>query len=190
MWRLLPASLLAALAGCSTITVSTDHDREANFSALTSYAWMPPPAENPTARFDEQFVRERVHAAVDRELTAKGYRKQPKGSGTPDFLIVYYAALVTKMRATTVTVGYGYSMGWGSTSGAGGTVTAAAQEPRGTVYEYEEGSLVIDIVNARTRKLMWRGSAQSKIDDQAPREKNAALIDEAVLEMLKRFPPQ
>ena len=60
-------------------------------------------------------------------------------------------------------------------------------EPK--VIEYEQGTLVIDVVDTHTNKVVWRGwaqdSVQGMIDNQDQMEKK---INEAVTKMMKEFP--
>jgi hypothetical protein len=56
-------------------------------------------------------------------------------------------------------------------------------------YVYDAGSLVVDFVDARTDKLVWRGwseeSVDGAIDNQALMERK---IDRAVARILQRLP--
>lgn len=177
---LLPAAFGAVLTACATMTVETEHEPGTDFSTLKTYAWIPrPPRDTIASRFDEAFVEKRVREAVDAGLAAKGYRKT---GADADFFVAYHAALATKMSNRTIHERYGYSQGLG--------VGAGSTQARAQLYEYDEGSLLLDVVEARTRRLMWRGSVRTKVDSQASRERNAARIDEAVRLLLARFPPK
>ena len=69
---------------------------------------------------------------------------------------------------------------WGGYWGPGGTST----------YEYEEGSLILDFVDAKSKKLIWRGAAKAEVNRVNTPEKAEKLISEAVQEILKNFPPE
>ena len=58
-----------------------------------------------------------------------------------------------------------------------------------STYQYEEGSLILDFVDAKSKKLIWRGSAKAQIDNVDTPEKSEKLINEAVKEILKEYPP-
>lgn len=162
------------------MTVDTEHEPGTDFAALKTYAWIPrPPRDTIASRFDEAFVEKRVRAAVDAGLAAKGYRQTGAGA---DFLLAYHAALATRMSSRTIHERYGYSGGWGAGAGS--------MQPQAQLYEYDEGSLLLDVVEGRTRRLLWRGSVRTKVDSRASRERNAARIDEAVRLLLARFPPK
>jgi hypothetical protein len=184
--RLLAILLAATLGGCASMEINSDYDPVASFSGLRTYAWMPGPQKKTgDLRIDNPLLDARVRQAVDRQLEANGYVKQPPERS--DFLIGYQAAVEKKLDVYTVDHYYGYPPGWGSTRGYGawgGTI------PETHVYEYDEGSLILDIVNPQTRKLIWRGSAQAEVNRSASPEKRQERIEEAVRRMLERFPPQ
>jgi hypothetical protein len=58
------------------------------------------------------------------------------------------------------------------------------------VRQYEEGTLVLDIVNAKSNQLMWRGSAQAEINRQLKPEEREKRLQEAIGKILAQFPPK
>ena len=54
---------------------------------------------------------------------------------------------------------------------------------------YEQGTLVIDLVDRRTKKLVWRGTAQAALSETPSKAEREATIDEAVKKMFEKFPP-
>lgn len=58
------------------------------------------------------------------------------------------------------------------------------------MYEYEEGTLILDVVDPKSKELMWRGSAQDEVNFKSTPEKAQAQINEAVNGMLEHFPPR
>lgn len=181
--------LVAALTGCSTMEINTDFDPSANFSDLKTYAWIDEPRK-PTGdpRIDDNpFLEGRVHAAVERELGAKGFVLDE--SGTPDFLIAYHVSLDQKRSVQHLNDYYGYGPGWGYSyprarpPGYFGTTSSTY------VYEYEEGTLILDIVKPEGRQLIWRGAARDEVRFSNTPAKESGQLNEAVARMLKRFPP-
>lgn len=168
--------LLGMTAGCATMRVVTDYDTSANFGDLKTYGWLERPrlgASDP--RIDNTLLESRVRNAVDEVLAAKGYRK--KESGKRDFLVGYHAAIRTRMDVYSMNDYYGYRYGWGWRS------------TDFHVYQYEVGSLILDVVDGETKNLLWRGSAQAKVDRRATPEQREERIREAVGKLLERFPP-
>ena len=55
---------------------------------------------------------------------------------------------------------------------------------------YRVGTLVIDITTAANRVIVWRGSAERKIDVESPDQKRREVLERAVRDLLKGFPPK
>ena len=179
-----PMLLLATLSGCSTMQISSDHDPSISFAGLKTYNWIPEPQKaTGDPRIDDPFIERRIRDAVDNQLAAQGYNKQ--AAGTPDFLIGYHVALDKKLAVSTMNEYYGTVVGprWHhSTPRWYGSETY--------VYDYDEGSLILDIIEAGTRKLLWRGSARARVDTTASAERKTKRINEAVQRILAQFPPK
>jgi hypothetical protein len=159
---------------CSTIYgVQHDYDKQVDFTNLKTYDWMPIPEK---AGIDTLSIQ-RVKKAVNAELKSKGLMKT---SDNPDFLIPEHLGKKDKVQVTDWGYGYGpYGGYWGGYWGPGGVST----------YEYEEGSLILDFVDAKSEKMIWRGVAKAEIDNANTPEKKEKLTNEAVQEILKNFPP-
>ena len=175
--------LIASLAlfACSSISVSADYDPAADFSALRTWSWIPEeaPAEGADPRVGNSLVSDRVTAAIDRTLQARGYQEVEQSS---DFQVGFSIGVrigLESAPSTSASVGYGR---YGRYGGIGyGTGTE--------VREYEEGTLVIDLIDPATGKLIWRGTAQARVSsDQSP-ESSTKRINEAVEKVLAQFPP-
>lgn len=185
MTRLLRVGLAAILAigaatGCSGIRVSHDYDPGADFSAYRSWYWLPRPGPSGDPRLDSDLLDARVRSAVEEVLAAKGYRKAPTGEG--DFGVGWHGAIEGKLDVQTIDRYYGYGPRWGY--GYGGVVTDTY------VRQYDQGTLILDVVDARQRKLVWRGSAQAEVQERADPEARQRRIREAVEKVFARFPPQ
>lgn len=151
-----PLVLLAfAATGCATLTASAHIERGVDFTSYVTYEWGAPDAL-PTGdpRLDSNpFFEDRLQGAIEKGLAAKGYERV-LSNHPPDLLIHYHAAVNQKVDVYTVdhTSGYCY------------------QDCQPQVVDYEQGTLMLDIVDARTNKVIWRGWAQDSfsgvIDDQ------------------------
>jgi hypothetical protein len=160
---------------CASIyDVQHDYDTQFNFANLKTYGWMPIPDK---ADIDSLNVQ-RVKNAVNAELKGKGLTMT---SDNPDFLIAEHLGKKDKVQINDWGYGYGpYAGYWGGDWGAGGVST----------YEYEEGSLILDFVDAKSKKMIWRGAAKAQIDSADTPDKKQELINKAVNEILKNFPPK
>jgi hypothetical protein len=177
--QILAAGIIITALSCSTVRVETDYDPEADFGSLQSYAWMPdPPAVSSDPLLHNTLLDSRVRLAVDRTLAAKGIRKVSVEEAS--FLVNYYISLEHKIRVDTIPVSnYGYrGAGW-----RGGLLVEAR------VHQYDEGTLILDLVDPQKNELLWRGSGSTRVGNTNTPEARKKKIDETVSKMLAAFPP-
>ena len=163
---------------CSGIRVTTDYDPNADFTKVRSYAWLDEQSGVQGDRADvTSLLDRRVRRSVDTELQKKGLSAANRTAA--DALVTYHLGVETKLDVNTIDTGYGYGRGWYR----GGVSTHT------TVTEYQEGTLLIDIVDPKAKQLIWRGSGQARIRRSSTPEEREQRIDEAVAEILKSYPP-
>jgi hypothetical protein len=175
---LLMLSLLMATA-CSSITVSSDYDPKADYSAYRTYDWAPraeQPVKDPV--LDNALLDGRIRHAVETELAAKGLEKD--GAGKPDLLIAYHVAVQGKLDIAQ-TPNYSYGPYWRYGSYAGSSAY---------VRQYDEGTLILDLIDVSTKQLVWRGSAQAEVKKEVTPEEQQRRINEVVRKILERYPPK
>jgi hypothetical protein len=160
---------LAMLGAALAQHVQTDFDHQANFSKYKTYSWQEIKPAN--SLWDA-----RINSAVDAQLTAKGLTEV---ANRGDISIV--AIKTTRTERTLQTFYDGFGGGW-RWRGFGGTREATTTE-----QDYKEGTLVVDLYDANTKQLIWRGSAEDMLSDQAA--KNEKNLDKGVAKMFKSFPP-
>lgn len=164
------ASATLAVSSCSPFQVKSDYAETANFNSYKTYK----------LRIDDlklnDIDKDRVLNEVSRQLQAKGLSV----GESPD-LIVNVKANHRKIR--DVQDGRPYGMyGWGGPWGWGVGVN------RTWTHNYNEGALIIDLIDARTQKLVWQGSG-SGISVDSPKSKQKQ-IPEIVSEIMANYPPQ
>jgi hypothetical protein len=182
-FRLCFGLLIATIiAGCSFISVNTEHDPNINFANYQTFKWMPQtdrtgndPVEN------SSLFTKRLQYAVNQTLTAKGYRKEP--SDAADFLITYHISLNDKVEVTDY--GYGYG-GFRGRSARYNNYWGAPINRNIDVYQYTEARLILDFVDSKSKELIWRGLASGVVDEYSRDDKD---LNEAVKKMLDQFPP-
>jgi hypothetical protein len=170
-------AMAAALVSVSAVAfaqdVKTDFDKDADFAAIKTFAvkigtsWNNPIGEK------------RVVAEIEQALAEKGWTKT---DANPDALVVLHGAGEKKHTLNTFYSGMPYGgyrwRGWGGT--AMGTATT-------TAHDYTVGTLVVDIYDAKSKQLMFRGTASDELSDKP--EKNVKKLDKATSKMFKDFPP-
>ncbi|AGC44099.1 putative lipoprotein [Myxococcus stipitatus DSM 14675] len=186
--RLAPVLFAGLFMACASINVSSNYDPSAvqEIDAYKSYAWAAQP-EGGDKRVYNPIMGNQVMQAADAVLQARGYKKVD-ASENPDFLVGWHGSVQDKMEAETVNnyYGYPYSPMWDPYWG--GPVVAAA--PETYVREYEEGTILLDVVDGKSKQLVWRGKAQSEVNGNASAEKQQKKVTQAVDKILERFPPK
>jgi hypothetical protein len=172
------ALLAAAALACTTLRVSSDYDPSVDFAKYRTYAWLP---EEPTPtgrpRLDSPLLHDRIRKAVDRSLEQKGYVR----TESPDFLVRF--DLTAERRLDVDTYDAGFYRGYGYWMSL----------PVTEVREYEEGSLIVDIIDRPEKKVVWRGIGQRRLRDDSGAQDPEQLqerVDKTVDAVLANFPPQ
>ncbi len=180
MRRIVPILVALGLlaGGCSGIKVDADYDPNADFQSLSGYAWLPPTERQNTGdpRVDNPLLASRVESAVDNELVFKGFRKVEDAEA--DFFVNFHVGVQSKVDVTSVPTTYGYGR-WGG---------VYATETR--VDQYEQGTLLIDIIDREKDDLIWRGSGQSRVHEGGTPEERNERVRKAVAAILADFPPK
>jgi hypothetical protein len=157
--------------GCSSISVNQDYDPTYDFSKLKTYGFIPLPKD---AGID-QLAANRLGDAIKKELGTKGYTL----SETSDFGVALYFSTKTKTNVQSYGYGYGYGGYWGGPGYGGGV----------DVTQYEEGTLIIDIIDMAKKELVWRGIGSGAMSQSPSVEERTANINNAVTQILAQFPP-
>lgn len=182
--------LLGLVTGCTSLPVRTDYDPEVNFAAFRHYAWLErQPAAAGDPRIDDNpLLHQRVRAAIDSGLQAAGYAAADPA--TADFLVSYYLTIDQMTSVTYINNYWGYGPGSGSRYYRYNRPGFYPVYSEPVVYEYEQGTLVLDFIQPQGRKLVWRGATSSEIDYAASPEARQKKLHRAVNAILAEFPPR
>jgi hypothetical protein len=163
-----------ALSACATMNVGSYVERGIDFAPYQTYEWGPADAL-PTGdpRLDNNpFFQDHVRGAVEKQLARRGFTLTEAGTG--DLLIHYHANISQRIEVN------GFENGYNCIS---------AEDCRPNVSEYEAGTLVLDVADARTKKVVWRGwardSVEAALNNQDIMEEQ---FNEAVRRMMTEFP--
>jgi hypothetical protein len=149
--------------------VKTDYDRSANFSQYKTCSWE-------KVQTQDSLWVDRIKEAVNAALTAKGLTPVESGGD-----VALVAIETTQDQRTLNTFYDGFGGGWRWRGGGGfGTATT-------TVDSYKVGTLVVDLFDAHTKTLIWRGSSSDTLSDKS--DKNIKNLDKGVQKMFDHFPP-
>jgi hypothetical protein len=160
-----------------------DHDTRHDFSGASSYAWFklaaPPDQAKPPTE-ENTILTRRIRWAVDGELASKGFAAKPVGEA--DLLVTYSLVLQSRMVMyhTGWSAPYGY-WGWG---GWGWGVGWSGG--RTSVDTYTEGTIVVDVLDSESRRLVWRGIVENAFNKANPDDEK---IGKVVSRVMEEFPP-
>ena len=173
--RTLHVGLVTALAlwaaGCATTQVNGFLERGMDFAQYRSYTWAAQDRfSTGDPRLDNnEFFQARLRAAVDREMSARGFEKaSAAGAG---LVVHYHASVQQKMDVNALDSQYGY-----------------CEECHSSVYD--AGTITIDLVDSRTNRLVWRGWSEGTLDGIDQQDVIEARVDAAVASIMQRLPPR
>ena len=156
-----------AVSGCSTLTVNHDWDEQADFTKFRKYKILPGPQAG------DQLVERRILDAVRVHLGERGFEED---EANPDFLIAIHGDVEDRVDVQTYNYGYPYA---GYPYWHGGRDVSVSQ--------YQEGTLIIDFVDAKENELAWRGWGTKILDDKT---REASVLQGIVDKILGQFPPK
>jgi hypothetical protein len=162
--------LMLMFAGMSSAgQVKTDYDRNADFAQYKTYSWEQVKTQDP-------LDVDRVKSAVSAALTAKGWTQVDSGG---DVSIVVMEMSHNQQTLNTFYDGFGGGWRWRGFGGMGEATT--------TTETYKVGTLVVDLFDAKTKQLIWRGNSSDTLSNNS--NKNIQNLDKDVEKMFKQFPP-
>jgi hypothetical protein len=168
------AALSLVGAGAFAQDIKVDYDKAADFTKYKTFAiklgtsWNNPLSEK------------RVLAEIQQGLTEKGWTATTDDAKADAVVVLHGATEKQKSLNTFYSGGYG---GYGWRGGWGGGMSSSTT----TVDEYTVGTLVVDIFDAKTKALVYRGTASDEISNKP--EKNAKKLAKASDKLFKDFPP-
>jgi hypothetical protein len=178
VFHLLTALVIALVSCGPTLHVNSDYDKQANFSQYKTFAIDKNDTINGAI---SQFNRQRIINAIRDEMTKKGFQEN---SSSPD-LFVFSAAIFKDMQAVTANTNYyGYGGMYHPYYWGGGMTSSNTTY---SVQNYKDGSLIIDVVDVKTQKIVWEGVGNKEIDK--PSKDPESAIKQAVASIMASFPP-
>ena len=167
--RWFPALLLLLVIPTTMASVSVDYDQEKDFSRYKTFGWKPgTPARN-------DLSQRRIESAIQMELESRGLTQS---KGKADLYIITHVSIEGKTSVHVENFGYGgYWRGY--------------QMSTVHVTNFEVGTLVVDLLDGKTNRLLWRSIATKTLPSKMPKpEKVEKKIAKIVGKMFKDYPPQ
>jgi hypothetical protein len=165
----LVVAAVALVAACaSSPTTNSDYNPATNFAQYHSFGFMA------TEQIADPMVDSRIKSAITAALTSKGWTLNDQN---PDVWVVPHVQLSEQTQLNTYNTGWGYGR-WG---GMGTTQTTVEKIPIGTA--------IIDLVDAKQKQMIWRGTASNTINQKDSPEQKQAAVNQAMTQLFKNFPP-
>jgi hypothetical protein len=149
-------------------SVTYDFDSAANFTRFKTYTWVR------GTNVNDELNHKRIMRAIDAQLTARGF-SQVEAIGNPDVLVAYHASFDRDLEINA--------------SGLGGYRLAGPRSGTARVEEIVVGTLAIDMMDAQTKNIVWRGIATKELDVKASPEKKEKNINKTAEKIFKNYPP-
>jgi len=171
--KFLPLLLLFVLGSCSSVSVNADYDKKVDFTVYKTFAFHKTAIDKVEI---SDLDKKRVLYSIDEAMTAKGFTK----SDTPDLLIAFFTKEREQVNVNQYNAGWGYGWGYGWNPYLWGGNTS--------ISRYTEGTLYIDIIDAKKKELIWQGEGAGALTKDT--NKKDEKIKEFVSKILEQYPPK
>ncbi|NNT71995.1 DUF4136 domain-containing protein [Flavobacterium sp. IMCC34852] len=171
--KILPLFLLFVVAACSSVRVNSDYDKQVDFAAYKTYAFHKTGIDKAEI---SDLDKKRILRSIDETMTAKGFTK----SDNSDLLISFFTKEREEVNVNQFNAGWGYGWGWGWNPYLWGGNTSVSRHTEGTLY--------IDIIDAKKKELIWQGEGEGVLTKDT--HKKDEVIKEFVTKILEQYPPQ
>lgn len=175
--------LVLALASCSSLKTTVEYDPAADFSQYKTYSFLP--WNKQSDELLSNYDKERFRAAASYELEKLGYTK---ADGISDLAVNLFLIIDEKTGTTTYNdfyssgpaVGYYYGP-WGYNNPGGVSAIATMHS-----YDYEEGTLIVDLLDIKKKQLAWQGIAKKTL--QSHKKGDGSVIKDVMAKLFADFP--
>lgn len=171
--KLLPLLLLFIVASCDSVRVYSDYDKSADFTQYKTFAFMKSGIDKVEI---SDLDKKRILKAIDQQLQSKGFTK----SENPDILINIFTKSREQISVNQFNAGWGYGWGYGWNPYMYGGQTSVTSSTEGTLY--------IDLIDAKKKELIWQGEGTGILTRDTNRKDE--VINNIVTKILAQYPPE
>ena len=173
--------ILIIIAKFSFAQVTSDYDKNVDFSKIKTYSFAGWQKDSDKQLTD--FDKKRILEAFKSEFDNRGMTLTNSGA---DATVALYVVLDKKTSTTAYTdymggLGYGPRWGWGMGVGMGGTATTTYHQD-----DYTQGTLVIDMYDSDTKKLIWQGVLTTVVKEKP--QKREKSIPKKISKLMSKYP--
>jgi Domain of unknown function (DUF4136) len=161
-----------------SLLVNSDYDKSANFSAYKTFSLYNLSTSGSVSKINA----DRIASSIKKEMISKGFTENKTN---PDLMVNAVTVLKDKIALSATTNYYGYGglyrpYGYWAPAGRVAGYTTVSS------YEYKDGSLIIDVVDAKTEKMIWQGTASAEIQKKPKNPEE--VIGHTVTKIMSGFP--
>ena len=173
------------LASCaSQPNVETDHQADYNFAALKTFSVAETKQDTKENILISPFTLSHIHSVLESELSRR--YQNAVASTKPDFIVNYHVVVEEKIDPRSYDDLYGYGF-YGR--GYYRHPHPFFYGPNAGIRVYNQGSLIIDIVDGKTSKPIWRGVSEKRLSRGMAPQQQREVLSQAVNEVIVYFPP-
>ena len=178
---ILTALIVLALSACSGIPTSQDFEQGFDFSTLKTFAWEANEEGQWGIADSNELVDRRLRSAIENTLTARQFSQVDAAKA--DFLVLYNVVVDQRIRSSNVSGGVSVGRSRRGRHGSIGISTGSQ------IRTYEQGTLLIDVIDVAGDKLVWRGTSSQALPDLSDPQRLTDHINATVAAVLEQFPP-
>ena len=155
-------------------------NQQYDFDAVKTFQWQYTPDSD--LQQSQPFLHSKIKTGIEYYLTNAGLTEVQEN---PDIFVNYHTSTETQVSLQSNSYGYGFGAygmgGWGYYGyGMAGPVSTTTR-----VNEYQVGTLVVDIWDAASKELVWRGVVSDTVPDDI--QKAEKLIDKALTKLVEQW---
>ncbi|MBQ4915807.1 DUF4136 domain-containing protein [Maribacter sp. MMG018] len=177
----LPMLAVFMLGSCSSIQVLSDYDQQTDFNGYKSYAFYKTGIDK--AQISD-LDKKRILRAIEAEMQSRGFVK----SENPDLLVSIFTKEQERVDIYNNNFGWGGAWGWGYNPYAWGPGWGWGWGGN-SVSTRTQGSLYIDLIDTKSKELVWQGKGEGTLANTNNIEKKEQRIKEFVSQILEQYPP-
>ncbi len=171
--KIIPVASIILFYSCASINVTSDYDKTVDFNQYKTFAFHKSGIDKVEI---SDLDKKRILKAIDESLSAKGLIKQEN----PDILVNIFTKSREQVDVNTFNAGWGYGWGWGWSPWMYNNRTSVSRSTEGTLY--------IDLIDAKKKELIWQGEGNGNLPKSV--DKKDEQIKKMVSKILDQYPPQ
>ena len=164
-------SLVMFFLGCSTLRVQNDYDEGFDFNKVKYYT-----VKHNVRVGENTLLNDRITAALENIFDTKGYKKSDLQKA--DLIFVYHYNVKDRVDIQT-----DYQMVGVRRYRFGGSMMATT-----TTYRYKEGTIIVDALDKKSNKIVWRSIGVLEIQEQDTPQERKAYVFKIIKELMQKFP--